>query len=505
MNHTALADPPEFFNYAHDVIEKARIHWASRLALVEVAAGATRRYSFEEMDQQSSRIAHILSSIPILHQDKIMIATQGETERLLAFIATMKVGAISFVANQRNTAAELRHYTERIQPTLVITSGNRSLEAPSEIPHLVLDAPEIRTQLMDVPDWFTSVTTRGDALAQIRSTSGSTGIPKLVLHSNVSRFYYQGWGRGIQPDDLLWDASTTEWIAAWRTGAAVLVHERNPQVDPSSVLPTIAEHGVTFLVANATTYEQALRAGNDVQVPTLRRCWARGQALPERIAEAWYERTGVWIDESYSQAEIGGQPFVRPPNTSWRPGCLGIPAPFLDVAIVGSKGEKLPAGHPGEIAVRVLPHRPAALFKGYLDTPEQFREKHIGEWYLTGDRGVVGPEGLFWLLGRRDEVITTQGFNVDPVEVESVLANHPFVSEVAVIGETDNTWGEVPVAFVVLNHHEGSTSNTTDTLRKHVAEQLHPLKQPHRYHFLDHMPRTATGKVARAMLKGLLA
>jgi acyl-coenzyme A synthetase/AMP-(fatty) acid ligase len=344
-------------------------------------------------------------------------------------------------------------------------------------------------------------------------TSGTTGNPKMVLHTHASygighqitARYWQDLG----PGDVFWGVSDTGWAKAawsklfgqWGVGATVMAWNAKGKPDFDQMLRMIVDHGVTVFCAPPTIYRNfVLRDLSGYDFSSLRHCLAAGEALNPETFSAWKRATGTEIHDGYGQTETVNL-LANYPCMPIKPGSLGKPTPGLDVVIVDDHGEPLPAGSQGQIAVRVKPERPLWLFTEYWRDEAATTASHLGDYYLTGDRAHVDEDGYFWFQSRNDDVIISAGYRIGPFEVESVLMEHPAVAETAVIGIPDDLRGQVVKAFVVLAPgHEPSSELATD-IQTFVQEQTAPYKYPRQIEFIEELPKTISGKIRRVDLR----
>lgn len=174
---------------------------------------------------------------------------------------------------------------------------------------------------------------------------------------------------------------------------------------------------------------------------------------------------------------------------------VGWPRSGIDVAIVNSDGQMLPSGEIGEIVCRG-----DVVMAGYWNDPEATRKTLRDGWLWTGDLGSIDLDGKLRLQGRSKEVVISGGSNIYPVEVEAVLTSHPAVSEACVLGRPDPEWGEIVVAFVVI---EPGRALDAQTLDQYCRRNIAAFKRPKLYHFVNALPKNANGKVAKSELAGL--
>jgi acetyl-CoA synthetase/medium-chain acyl-CoA synthetase len=344
-------------------------------------------------------------------------------------------------------------------------------------------------------------------------TSGTVGYPKMVLHTHAS--YPLGhtitgkYWLDLGPDDLHWNVADTGWAKAawsslfgpWTMGAAVFAVDARGKFHASETLELLARHPVTTFCAPPTVYRTlVLEDLSAYRFPHLRHATSAGEPLNPEVIETWHAATGLTICDGYGQTET----VLLCGNFPWlvvRAGSMGKPSPGFDLAVVDDAGQPLGPGREGDIAVRVSPERPLGLFAEYWNDPEATRACVRGDWYVTGDRGVVDENGYFWFVGRADDVIVSAGYRIGPFEVESALVEHPAVAEAAVVASPDPIRGEIVKAFVVLAPgFEGSPALAAE-LQEHVKATTAPYKYPREVEFVADLPKTVSGKIRRVELR----
>jgi malonyl-CoA/methylmalonyl-CoA synthetase len=259
-------------------------------------------------------------------------------------------------------------------------------------------------------------------------------------------------------------------------GAAVTLASR---FDPAWIAER-AEQGATLFFGVPTMYQRLVRSGHAERLRDLRLLVSGSAPLPAALAEELERRTGQLPLERYGMTEtvmLTSNPYDGPR----KPGTVGLPLPGVDVRLTGS----------GEVEVRG-----PNVITGYYERPDADAEAFTPDgWFRTGDVAEYDEDGYLCLVGRSKELIITGGYNVYPREVEEVLAAHPDVREVAVIGRPSERWGEEVTAVVVAERPvEG------ERLREYAAGQLAAYKVPKRVEFADELPRNAMGKVVRGDL-----
>jgi acyl-coenzyme A synthetase/AMP-(fatty) acid ligase len=465
--------------------------------------GRETRWSFGLLDEQSSRLAHVLQASGFTRGAIVPVLVASLPRRIIAQLAVMKAGGVSLLVRPGSTTHEIRQHIVRVGSRLAIAGPEDAERFPPDHRVLVLASRELDDDLRSAPALFTSAHVRSDEPALLVLTGGTTGPPKMVVHTHGSKFfYYLRWTMSFDPDDLCWDFAGRWWIAAWRYAVPVFDRPIPGAAGPDRVLATLTRYPITRMMAPARLYGELVKQDlNPLSFSRLRACWSSGQPLDVAVFHAWKEKTGIPLYDRYNQSECGEAPVKPCDDTMWQPGCIGRPFPWIDMAVIDHEGHRLPPGQLGELAIRVKPRRPPSLFREYWGDPAATAARHRGDWYLTGDIGRSDSAGLLFIDGRADDIINCGGENIGPFELESVLLLHPAVREVAVVGKPDCELGEVPKAFVVAASEAEATGRLADELIRHVNEAIHPHKRLREVEFTRGLPRTAEGKIRRCELR----
>ena len=310
-----------------------------------------------------------------------------------------------------------------------------------------------------------------------------------------------------QPGDRIWTPADWAWIGglldvlmpALHHGVTV-VAKRFQKFDAEAAFQLIED----FDIRNAFIPPTALKMLRNVPEPqnrwklNMRSVASGGESLGSELLDWGRRCLGVTINEFYGQTEcnmiVSSCGVLEEPVA----GAMGWPVPGHEVAIVNEKGEVMPDGEYGNIAVR----RPdPVMFLGYWNNPKATEQKFVGDWLLTGDMGYRRPDGRLCFVGRDDDVITSSGYRIGPGEIEDCLLKHTAVQMAAVIGKPDALRTEIVKAYVVLK--PGHTDN--DDLKKELQEWVRQRWAAHAYprelEFVDELPMTTTGKVIRHELR----
>jgi acyl-coenzyme A synthetase/AMP-(fatty) acid ligase len=318
------------------------------------------------------------------------------------------------------------------------------------------------------------------------------GMPKAVVHKQSyltgQTLQARNWF-GARPGELAWCTAAPGWskssrnvfIAPWLCDArALLVDER---FDPLTRLEIAAREGVNVLCQAPTEYRMIANRIEIPALPALRRMVSAGEAMNADVVEAFRSATGIAIADGYGQTETGHVTgFCLGDDVAGREGSMGRPLPGIETRI-----------EDGVLEVR--PETVPTFFSHYIG-----EEPFTGEWWNTGDLVEEDEDGFLYYLGRSDDLIQSSGYRIGPVEIESVLASHPAVAEVAVVPAPDPERGSV-VRAVIVTSEGASREGLVEELQAFCREQTAPYKYPRIIDFVDALPKTATGKVARSKLK----
>jgi acyl-coenzyme A synthetase/AMP-(fatty) acid ligase len=460
--------------------------------LVELARdGRRREWSFGEVAEQSARLAGAFQRHGVERGDVVLTLIGNRPEWVLAMVACFRIGAVALPCNEQLRAKDLRLRLEAARPRLIL-ADERNLseltEAEPECPALAV--PDESLFSAEPPP---AADLAPDDPCLITFTSGTTGEPKGVMHGQRylpgQRLQSEHW-LDAREGDLVWCTAASGWsksarnvfIAPWLRGATALLHDA--RFDPEQRLAILAAEEVNVLCMAPTEYRVIAKRITLSPSPALRTLVAAGEALNPEVIRAFAEGTGIEIRDGYGQTETG-QLTGNPVGAAVRPGSMGRPLPGVALEVIE-----------GEL-VLTDPHTDPTFFVGYLDG----ESAPIDRAWHTGDRVRQDEDGYLFFEGRTDDVIISAGYRIGPFEVESALVSHQAVAEAAVVAAPDEERGSIVRAVVVLREGFQPSERLVAELQSHVREQTAPYKYPRRVDFASDLPKTASGKVQRALLR----
>ena len=514
---------PDHFNFAKEVVDR----WAQnpdKLAMLWVDdEGSEARISFRDISVASKKLCNVLSQSGVQRGDTVVLVLGRQVAWWETVTACLRMGAVVSPGTTQLAPNDLAYRINTADAKCIVTdvAGAAKLEQVAD------QCPGLKSKLVvggDRPGWinysaavsdasaeYTTAETASDENALCYFTSGTTGYPKMAMHSHSYGLAHQTTGKywlDLKQDDLHWNISDTGWAKAawssyfgpWNCGAAIFVHNA-AGFDPAKTLELMSRYPVTTVCGAPTIYRMLVQQDlSKYQFDTLRHCVAAGEPLNPEVINVWKEATDITVRDGYGQTETvilcGNFPPVEP-----RFGSMGKPAPGIDLQVIDNDGLVAPVNTEGDIAVRVKPEPPLGLFKEYKNQPEKTAACFRGDWYLTGDRAYVDEDGYFWFVSRSDDVILSAGYRIGPFEVESALLEHSAVAESAVVSSPDEKRGEVVKAFVVLVPGIEPEDSLIKELQDHVKAVTAPYKYPRKIAFVSDLPKTVSGKIRRVELR----
>lgn len=481
-----------------------------------VDVATERRFSFAELNARSNRTANALANLGVKKGDRVALLLMNSVEFCESFFAIAKLGAVCVPLNWRLVPDELAF--------ILKDSGSTHLIYGEEFSGMAKDLHARGVEGTDVKEWiclgaedgishsYDAVTAKasdaepplvasgGDHL-YIMYTSGTTGLPKGVVHTHdtamwacitinaTADMHYADRYLTMLP--MFHVGALTPITLNVYSGVTSIVGRA---FDPSEAWRIIQDEKVTTMLAVPAMLGFMLQvpAKDEVDTSTLRWCMSGAAPVPVALIES-FDKIGIEIHQIYGLTETCGPAcLISPEDSIARAGSTGKAFFHTNVRIVDDQGKDVPAGENGEVVVQG-PH----IMKEYWNRADATAETIKDGWLHTGDVAMMDEDGFVYIQDRKKDMIISGGENVYPAEVENVILTHDGVKEVAVIGQPSEKWGESPLA-VVVKSDDGLTA--TDVL-DHCQGKLARFKQPRTVEFIEEIPRNPSGKALKRLLR----
>jgi acyl-coenzyme A synthetase/AMP-(fatty) acid ligase len=448
-------------------------------------------WSFGEIGDASARFAGHLERQGLRKGDVVLVWLGNRAEWVIAMTACFRLGLVPAACPEQLRAKDLRLRIDVAAPSLVIADRRNRDELDRAAPPCpVAWVPDDVLWTAGAPAAPVELEPEDPCL--LTFTSGTSGTPKAVVHLQRylagQRVQAEHW-MGARAGEVVWCTAASGWsksarnafIAPWLRGATAVLHDG--RFDPDERLEIVARERIRTLCMAPTEYRIIAKRTVIPAIPTLESCIAAGEALDPGVISAWREAIGAEVRDGYGQTETG-QLTGFAPDEAVRPGSMGRPLPGMRLWV--EDGELLadPATVP-------------TFFGGYLGEGPAPRDRP----WRTGDRVDADDDGYLWFRGRADDIIISAGYRIGPFEVESALGGHPAVEEAAAVSAPDEERGAVVRAIVVLRDGYAPSEELKRALQDHVKAETAPYKYPRQLDFVRELPKTASGKIRRSLLR----
>ena len=478
--------------------------------------GNGRRRTYKELTDWTNRIAHVLvDDIGVLPGNRVLIRSANNPAMVACWLAATKVGAVVVNTMPMLRAGELRKYVDKAQITFALcdtrlmdemdacVDQNSILKRVMGFDGTSNHDAELDRLALEKPVQFEAVQTMQDDVALLGFTSGSTGDPKVTMHFHRDLLIIaDGYAKevlGVTASDIFIGSPPLAFtfglgglaIFPLRFGAAATLLE---DASPPNMIAIIEKYSATVCFTAPTAYRAMLRAMDDgADLSSLRAAVSAGETLPAPVYKEWVSKTGKPILDGIGATEML-HIFISNRFDDHMPASTGKPVTGYIAKVIGTDGIEQPHGTPGRLALK----GPTGC--RYLGGERQSEYVQDG-WNISGDTFVQDKDGYFHFAARNDDMILSSGYNIAGPEVEAALLGHDDVAECAVISAVDQERGAIVEAHVVLSEGIAATAENAKVLQDHVKSIIAPYKYPRSIIFVPSLPKTATGKIQRFLLK----
>jgi len=492
----------------------------------ENSAGQRRQFTYAEMDELSNRCAAALAALGVTRGDRVLLRLPNLPEFYIAALGVAKLGGVFIPSSTQFRQSEVEYRLRDSGAVAAVTTGAlaaaivESRAACPALRHLITvdgadgaaGALDFWTLLDGAAPRFEAADTADDDLAFIAYTSGTTGDPKGVVHLQRYPISYEALIRlwhDYRDDDVVACPAELGWLLpvastflyAMRAGVSiVLYHPTDGRFRAGAWFDLIARYGITNFVGTPTIYrmliaDSAIDAAN---LRSLRHGVSAGEPLPPDTLAAVQARLGFAPLDGIGMSECMVYCFNRV-GEEVVPGSCGRPGPDCEIRLLDDDLREVGVGESGVLCVRRDSH--PGMMKEYWNKPAQTAEIFRGPWYYSGDVLTRDAAGRYWFQGRNDDVIKASGYRISPFEVESCLLEHPAVLEAAAVAADDRVRGSVVKGVIVLREGHAASERLAAEIQEFVKSRIAGYKYPRQIEFVTELPKTASGKIKRRMLR----
>lgn len=490
-----------------------------------VQEGRGSKVAFRTMDDEVTygdladnvnRCGNVLRELGAASGDRVLMVVKDCPEFVYLFWGAIKAGIVPVPVNTLLRAPDYQYMIEDSGCAVVVYSPEYASEVEPDLASakaqpatMVIEGGDeaLQNRLQQASSSLATAPATAEDDCFWLYSSGSTGRPKGAVHRHrdivVTCVYYGEETLGMTADDVCFSAAKLFFayglgnamtFPLWM-GATTVLSDQRPS--PEMTFDLIQRFQPTLYFGVSTLYAAQLRAleSDAADLSSVRLCVSAGEALPADIFRRWKEKTGLIILDGIGSTELL-HIFISNREDDVKPGTSGRLIPGYDARIVDENDNPVATGEVGRLYIK---GDSSAAY--YWNNPAKTAETMQGDWINTGDTYQRDDEGYYVYCGRSDDMLKVGGIWCSPVEIESRLIEHPQVLEAAVVGREDDDQLVKPEAHVILNDHNDASDALAEALLEHCKTGLARYKYPRWLHFVDELPKTATGKIQRFKLR----
>jgi len=517
---------PKIFNIGEATCDRHSKDKSKVAIFYEDDQGTEAKYTFWELRNASNQLANVLKDLGIERGDIVGVLLPSRLETAVALLALYKSGCVALSMSPLfgSDAVEYRLKNSKAKALILESERKDIRKIAGEIETLkhviVVEGDRLNKNELcfeeteNASTRFKPAETTSEEPAQMFYTSGTTGPPKGTLHAqrfvlgHVPAFQLY-FDLAPKENDVFWTPADWGWIGALGDvllpalyfGMPVLAFRRSGGFNPRTAFEIMEKYRVTCAFIPPTALRMMRKI---VKHPAeeydlrLRVIASAGERVGADNVIWGRETLGIPINEFYGATEANLVVVTCSKIMKAKPGAMGKPCPGHTVEVIDEKGNILPLGEIGQIAVKAPD---PVMFLEYWNMPEATKKRFKGNWFLMDDLGYKDEEGYLWFKSRADEIIKSAGYRIGPDEVENVVNQHSAVLESAVVPKHDSIRGHIVKAFVVLKSNFEPSKELKADIQRTVKNKLAAYAYPREIEFVKEIPKTVTGKVKRYKLR----
>ena len=542
---------PDNFNFAYDVVDEwAHLMPEKQALLWTNDSGEIKSFTFTDIKRLSDKAANALTALGIRKGDVVMLILKQRPDVWVLMCALMKISAVCIPSTYQLTAKDLEYRCNIAEVKMLITVSDTGLladiaaarpkcgklqqvavvgEVPSNGAYI-----DLSREMEMASDNFQRVPGKTADPMLIYFSSGTTGMPKMVMHNNslpLGHIVTAKYWHCVEDNTVHMTQTDSGWAkfawgkiyGQWICGAAIGAYDTE-KFTPQGMLDAIIRLRPATFCAPATIFRYLIKEDlSAYDFSFIHHTSVAGEPLSPEVYLRLKEKTGLELREGFGQSETSVMAAVF----KWlpvRPGSMGKPAPLFGISLLDENGERCDDGIAGNMSITLagknmyeiaatqngagqagvpvigLSDFPG-LFRGYWKDEEVTKFNWNKGTYQTGDMAWRDGDGYLWFVGRNDDVIKCSGYRIGPFEVESALMEHPAVLECAVTAAPDPMRGQVVKASIVLTRGFSPSDELIHELQNHVKHVTAPYKYPRIVEFVPELPKTISGKIKRNVIR----
>lgn len=514
---------PEYFNWVKDIFYPLNVEInGNNDALIWKYKENKKTFSFTAVYEKSNQLVNLLRRNGIDKGNVIYTMLPLIPENWFTFLASVTGGYITMPTATNLVAKDLTYRFNSLFPDVIIAHSDYAGNIDESEK---LAGKKIKLKIIigeDKDGWINFeeilkeskvceiARTKSDDPLLYFFTSGTTGLPKIVVHSHytypVGHLTTLSW-LACKRGEVHYNISSPGWakfawssfFAPWNTGATILANQVD-KFDAKEQLSTMEALKVSTFCGSPTVIRMLIQEDISQYNLQLRSCCAAGEPLNPEVIDKWQKGTGVVIRDGYGQTETTAL-VANLLGNQLKPGSMGKSTFLYDIGIFDESGKEMPPLEEGVICVKLDESKNNGLFLEYLDDKDRTANSYKHNLYYTGDKAYKDEDGYIWFIGRNDDVIKASAYRIGPFEVESVLIEHEDIIESAVVASPHDVRGYSVKAFVLLREGIHPTEKLAKDIFNFCEGKLAKYKIPRIIEFKKDLPKTISGKIRRIELR----